>query len=136
MTIENQPGLSSETEVLAYMLHRLHKDGSTTLHMCEPEDAGAFAVCRYPSERSVPAELNEHLIAILGRPNFMCIEIARLLRTAGQVIEKEAEHEQAAVIHFLLGFYIEHGIHWWLPAYRRLEAIQAAAKKQKEVDRG
>ncbi|HYE73569.1 MAG TPA: hypothetical protein VEF04_09560 [Blastocatellia bacterium] len=54
-------------------------------------------------------ELNEHTRAILGRPNFMCRNIAIRLRELGQVIPSKAEEEQAAVLCFLLNIYLEHG---------------------------
>jgi len=57
-------------------------------------------------------ELNPDTAEILGRPNFTCGPIARLLRTAGKEIEEKAESEQAAVIHWLLTIYDEHGSDW------------------------
>ena len=56
--------------------------------------------------------LNEQLIEILGRPNFMCIRLAEVLRTGGHVIKSKAEHEQAAALHFLLTHYLRHGDKW------------------------
>ena len=49
---------------------------------------------------------------ILGRPNFWCAPIARLLRVLGHRIEERAEDEQAATIHWMLSLYEEHGAGW------------------------
>jgi len=56
--------------------------------------------------------LNDDLIAILGRPNFTCSHLAELMRKSGDDIRRKSEHEQAAVIHWFLGLYLEHGENW------------------------
>lgn len=56
--------------------------------------------------------MDEHLIYILGRPNFMCHGPAKLLRQLGRTIEHKSEHEQAHVIHWLLNSYLQHGAGW------------------------
>lgn len=56
--------------------------------------------------------LNDDLIAILGRPNFTCSHLAELMRKSGDEIRRKSEHEQAAVIHWFLGIYLEHGDKW------------------------
>ena len=56
--------------------------------------------------------LNDAMIAILGRPNFTCSHLAELMRNSGSDIKRKAEHEQAAVIHWLLGIYLEYGDKW------------------------
>ncbi|VDZ82689.1 hypothetical protein U0026_09135 [Kluyvera intermedia] len=56
--------------------------------------------------------LNDDLIAILGRPNFLCAHLAELLRKSGEEIKRKSENEQAAVIHWFLGIYLEHGDKW------------------------
>ena len=71
-------------------------------------------------------ELNCSLRQILGRPNFSCITIAEALRLAGHAIERKAEHEQAAVIHWLLGFYFSHGDNW-------IDASRAALKDMRDA---
>lgn len=70
---------------------------------------------------TLPA-LNDHLVEILGRPNFQCITIAEVLRHSGQVIKHKAENEQAAVLHYLLGIYLQHGADWWQHASEDLRA--------------
>lgn len=56
--------------------------------------------------------LNEHTRFILGQPCFAIIDLARLLRASGHEIKRRAEDEQAAVAHFLLNIYLEHGEAW------------------------
>ena len=53
------------------------------------------------TKHTIPA-LNDDMIWILGRPNFWCASVANVLRQDGQEIKTKAEHEQAAVIHWLL----------------------------------
>lgn len=70
--------------------------------------------------------LNDDLIAILGRPNFLCAQLADRLRSEGQEIAKRAENEQAAVIHFLLGHYLADPVQW---AEKASAALKAARKE-------
>ncbi|MFF7060741.1 hypothetical protein ACFY89_29030 [Achromobacter spanius] len=76
------------------------------------------------SRYAVPS-LNGGLVEILGRPNFMCAALAALLRAGGHRIKNKAEHEQAAVIHFLLSYYLKHGSAWRELARSALDAIAA-----------
>lgn len=71
--------------------------------------------------------LNDDLIAILGRPNFMCAQLADTLRSGGHDIAERAENEQAAVIHFLLGHYLADPAQW---AEKASAALKAARKEQ------
>ena len=73
--------------------------------------------------REYPTELTPDLIEILGRPNFACGEIAHAMRAGGQDIPRKAEGEQAAVIHWMLGFYLEHGPDWRMAAGNALNEI-------------
>lgn len=57
--------------------------------------------------------LDDELVAILGRPNFMCAGIAARMRELGHTIKTRAENEQAAVLHLLLSFYLKHGAVEW-----------------------
>lgn len=57
-------------------------------------------------------EFNDETEWILGRPNFWCSGIARILREKGQAIPKKAEAEQAAVIYWMLELYDKHGSNW------------------------
>jgi len=56
--------------------------------------------------------LDATLIEILGRPSFKCISVAGTLRVGGRIIERRAEAEQAAVIHFMLGHYLAAPEQW------------------------
>ncbi|CAB3705235.1 hypothetical protein [Achromobacter piechaudii] len=77
--------------------------------------------------------LDDDLIEILGRPNFACGELATLLRAGGHVIKNKAEHEQAAVIYFLLGYYLKHGSAWHEHVGEAFEAIAAQQGKVGEA---
>lgn len=57
-------------------------------------------------------ELNKDLEEILGRTNFVCGPIARVLRVRGHEIKEKAEAEQAFVLHWLLTMYEQHGKDW------------------------
>ncbi|QRF60189.1 hypothetical protein [Variovorax paradoxus] len=82
------------------------------------------------------AALNDDLIAILGRPNFTCIRLAQALRLCGTDIKTKAEHEQAAVIHFLLMRYLSHGSEWAKHAEADLRAMldQVKAKNKAALE--
>ncbi len=67
--------------------------------------------------------LNDAMIDILGRVCFRCAGIADTLRASGQAIPRRAENEQAAVIYWLLGVYIEHGDNWAIAADNALREI-------------
>jgi hypothetical protein len=77
-------------------------------------------------------ELDDEVRWILGRPNFACADIARLLRKTGQKVEKRAEDEQAVAIHLMLSMYMKHGADWRTHG----DAELAAIAKQSEVGRG
>lgn len=75
------------------------------------------------TDKFVMPPLDEDLIEILGRPNFTCIKLAELFRSAGVVIPRKAENEQAVVIHFMLKHYFEHGKDWHIHAQAELQAM-------------
>ena len=58
------------------------------------------------------AEMDDELRWILGRPNFACVGIAERLRELGKDIERKAESEQAAAIHWMMSLYVQHGADW------------------------
>lgn len=76
--------------------------------------------------------LNDDLISILGRPNFMCAHLAELLRKSGTDIKRKSEHEQAAIIHWFLGIYLEHGDKWEGIAKSDIQARAAGIKVEAE----
>jgi hypothetical protein len=55
---------------------------------------------------------DDEVEAILGRPNFACIAIAKSLRLKGHKIKEKAEAEQSAVLYWMLTLYEEHGKNW------------------------
>ena len=73
---------------------------------------------------TLPA-LDDEMIWILGRPNFWCASVANVLRQDGHEIKTKAEHEQAAVIHWLLSLYLEHGDGWRDVAQKESDRIKA-----------
>ncbi|MGB3818089.1 hypothetical protein [Achromobacter pulmonis] len=88
--------------------------------------SGAHPIATSPGDaRPELPPLNDDLADILGRPNFRCADLAELLRADGQEIKRKSEHEQAAVIHFLLGHYLKHGSDWRETAGSALDAIAA-----------
>lgn len=74
--------------------------------------------------------LNKDTIEILGRPNFMCANAARILRLRGDTIPHKAENEQAAVICFLLNLYLEHGSGYLKKAEETLTEILESKKNE------
>ncbi|MDR7949171.1 hypothetical protein [Achromobacter aegrifaciens] len=108
----------------------LARTGNTADHQ-----AGWFAGIKQgqANARDAPPPLNDDLIEILGRPNFACGQLATLLRAGGHVIKNKAEHEQAAVIHFLLGHYLKHGNDWHERVGAAFEAIAAQQGKGDEA---
>lgn len=91
--------------------------------------AGYTAAPAAGDARDALPPLNDDLIEILGRPNFACAQLATLLRAGGHVIKNKAEHEQAAVIHFLLGHYLKHVEDWHEHVGAAFEAIAAQQGK-------
>ncbi|AUT49241.1 hypothetical protein [Achromobacter sp. AONIH1] len=92
-------------------------------------DAPATQVSAVEQGKALPP-LDENLRLILGRPNFACGQLAQMLRLGGQEIEHRAEHEQAAVIYFLLNIYLEHGSGWAEKASDAFAAIAAQAGRK------
>ena len=69
--------------------------------------------------------LNEHTIMILGRADFACMRVAQRLRELGHKINRNAQEEQAAVIHLNLTMYQQHGAAWFEHANAYLEQGRA-----------
>ena len=59
-------------------------------------------------------KLTDDEIFILGRPNFACAHVAKLLIKAGVYEDKaqKAEYEQAVFIHWASGLLEKHGSDW------------------------
>lgn len=77
-------------------------------------------------------ELKPELASILGTMCFQCITIAQALRAAGHQIKTQAEDEQAAVLHWMLGHYFREGEDGWRKAaaddLKRMQTAALAAK--------
>jgi hypothetical protein len=80
-----------------------------------------------PQQTIVIPPLNRDLRAILGRICYTCVEIATILRANGVEIARRAEDEQAAVIHWLLTVYAEHGEAWAHEADKQLRVLAKRA---------
>lgn len=87
-------------------------------------DVAANSVKAKPVASVLPP-MDEHLIYILGRPNFMCHGPAKSLRKLGHEIDHKSEHEQAHVIHWLLNSYLQHGADWLGACNSEIAAIHA-----------
>lgn len=74
-------------------------------------------------------ELNDDTRWILGRPNFFCGPIAHQLRRMGRDIPRKAEDEQAAVLHWMLQLWEQHGARWRLEANKELDVAADALGK-------
>jgi hypothetical protein len=72
--------------------------------------------------------INQDIIAILGTPNFACRGLANALRADGREIPRKAEAEQAHVLYWLLGIYLEHGARWHGKVGEELQRIADAHK--------
>lgn len=101
---KNGEGFTSEPRKSSNLnLHSSSTDGTGATIGQPAAQPGAFVL----------PPLNDDLREILGRPNFACHEIARLLRRMGHEIAERAEAEQAAVIYWMLTKYAAHGRDWW-----------------------
>ncbi len=72
--------------------------------------------------------LNDETRWILGRPNFMCIGTAKVLRMMGHQIAERAEDEQAAAIYWMLCLYENHGERWREVAAQLVEEARIRAE--------
>lgn len=59
-----------------------------------------------------PAELTPPLRRVLGMMLWETAPIAHAMRATGRDIARRAEDEQAIVLHWLIGFVLEHGADW------------------------
>lgn len=65
-----------------------------------------------PGSPALP-QLTDEMQEILGRPCFACANIAWRLHELGLYkVERKAEAEQAAAIHWMLSLYLTHGSEW------------------------
>ncbi|CAM2143688.1 protein of unknown function [Pararobbsia alpina] len=78
--------------------------------------------------RPLPRELTHDVREVLGMMLWQTTPIAHALRAAGREIPASVDLEQAHVLHWLLGFAIEHGATWHQHAARELHKIITAAQ--------
>ena len=76
---------------------------------------------------SSPPELTAELRWIFGLMCFQCIHYAQGLRRLGHKIPEKAEHEQAAVIHWMFGHYLKDPTNWRNNATAEMKAVTPAA---------
>ncbi len=59
-------------------------------------------------------KLTDTQVDILGRPNFHCMKVAKILIAAGDYEDKakKAEYEQAVFIHWAYELFAVHGDNW------------------------
>ncbi|VWB89157.1 hypothetical protein BLA13014_04130 [Burkholderia aenigmatica] len=72
---------------------------------------------------SYPTTLTPALGRVLGMMVWETGPIAHALRAAGHVIERTPAAEQAAVLHWLTSFALEHGADWERHAAAALHAL-------------
>lgn len=100
----------------------------------QPEDQQPGAAAEaWREDRALDfPDLTPELANILGTMCFQCISFAQALRAAGHQIKTQAEDEQAAVLHWMLGHYFRHGDDGWRKAaaedMKRMQAAALAAK--------
>ena len=70
-----------------------------------------------------PTDLTPALAEVLGLPNFRLHGLWLSLRDAGFKIRQRYEDEQAAALHFLIPFALEHGEDWQSKASERLKEL-------------
>lgn len=73
-----------------------------------------------------PADLTLALADVLGSPVFRLHPIWMALREVGVEIKQRYEDEQAAALHFLIPFALEHGLDWQRHAADRLVELRDA----------
>lgn len=76
--------------------------------------------------------LNDDTRRILGTVCIQCIHLAELLRSDGHAIDRKAEAEQAAVIHWMLNIYLEHGEKWRDVVEQEAKRMHLAQKTRRE----
>lgn len=122
--LEKQPVLSS-VEPIGYLTSRYKDDFEWGPASLWPEIGGGASMPVFLAYAPKLPPLNAELASILGRPNFQCCHLAQALRAGGHDIPRKAEAEQAAVIYFMLGHYLEHGEKWSEKAEEELQRLVA-----------
>lgn len=97
---------------------------------CEATHPQLAADLRTRFGQAEPAALamDDELLFILGRPNFMCGTVAEIMRASGVEIEQKSEHEQAHVILLMLNCYLSHGKDWKDAMETKMEEFMSQAR--------
>lgn len=83
---------------------------------------------KHPEGHFLPSELTPPVRRILGMMLWETTPIAGALRAAGREIPRRVEDEQAAALHWLLGFALEHGMDWHKQAAAALHKMTQGIK--------
>lgn len=77
-------------------------------------------------------KLSKSQIEILGRPNFACAQIAKVLINSGEYEkgEDKSEYEQAVYIHWALNLLEKHGENWKDAGHKTLKDILSKSINQ------
>ena len=78
--------------------------------------------------------LTEQQISVLGRPNFLCSGVAKILIHCGLYAPgpNKAEYEQAVCIHWTSELLRTHGDNWCAEAKRIIDSLEAAKRQDGE----
>lgn len=125
---EPPPALDRVQDIIEGMHCECDVSVGLTCHPCRAIKVIAEARRATQPPCAVPP-LDDDVRWILGRPNFACAGIAAGLRLGGHVIECKAEQEQAAVIHWMLTLYVQHGADWRGKAESALHTMRSAPTK-------
>lgn len=89
------------------------------------------------TKQPFPEDLPPALAEILGMPNFTAGPIAHAFVAAGLWAPPEGRHkaeaEQAFVLHWLVGLYLEHGDDWRPIAGVRIRDVLAIVKDRRDA---
>lgn len=87
-----------------------------------------------PTDLLFPAALTPPLRRVLGMMLWETGPIAHALRISGQDIARKAEDEQAAVLHWLVGFVLRHGPEWGRHAAAALHELTESTTRTGNAD--
>lgn len=122
----------------APMLHagqRLVVSGFMRHQVIDYGDLRAAEVEEYWRSRKPELPPLDNILAdILGRICFTIIPLVHALRAGGMEIEHKAEAEQAAAIHWMLGFYFRHGAEWRAAAMVELDRMSGKIDVEARIE--
>lgn len=101
-----------ELAPLARQIERELREAHETLAGAAVIADTAGAEIRTLRGRALPAQLTPSLRRVLGMMLWETGPIAHAMRATGRDIARKAEDEQAIVLHWLMGFVLEHGADW------------------------